>query len=461
VSLLKILLRNLPTFSTLKSDDKVLVTRKSPRLDGLVEASKFLTGGAWGTITGTLSAQTDLQFALDAKTDNSTFQYNLTGLQGDIAACVSKNGRVFLDEEKELIREQIGACGPALSYEGSDPNAAFRVTDTESPELDGEYYVALADDGFSTSPDGFVEGLPAFHFVGNDWVFGIVSEGLPATSWYNLDPGAFPPEMTWEHQEGVSGSLTFHLPPVGTYLGQFCLASSGWWQLNGTTWVQAAVPQTRTSSKSVANSAARLALSLEDAEGFAVVDADTGKTWMLVVEASRTGTSGAWEEGDWLQLGDREISVGDITGLTLQLSTLTNSTTADGTINADFAALANGVTITLGGVVYTKGAALDVPSLTFSTVIELGTLLGDHPTLTTGGYSELSLIIRAKEPGAAGNSIAMATSAPSSVTFIAMHDGTTGTLGQYVGQLAIVNGAYGFGYVCVNVNGLWREIWTD
>ena len=71
--------------------------------------------------------------------------------------------------------------------------------------------------------------------------------------------------------------------------------------------VPAAVPLT--ASKVVANAAARLALSEADAEGFAVVDADTGKSWMLVAGGTPSVS------GDWLQLGDRDITVSDVSGL--------------------------------------------------------------------------------------------------------------------------------------------------
>ena len=70
--------------------------------------------------------------------------------------------------------------------------------------------------------------------------------------------------------------------------------------------VPAAVPLT--ASKAVANAAARLALSEADAEGFAVVDSDTGKTWMLVSGGNPSVS------GDWLQLGDRDIQWGDVGG---------------------------------------------------------------------------------------------------------------------------------------------------
>jgi hypothetical protein len=73
---------------------------------------------------------------------------------------------------------------------------------------------------------------------------------------------------------------------------------------------------TITTSKAVANQAARLALTTVNAEGFAVIDSDTGKTWMLKPEADRVGTSGAWNSADWLQLGDRDITAADITDAT-------------------------------------------------------------------------------------------------------------------------------------------------
>jgi len=41
VDLIRILLRNLPSFSSLKDDDKVLVTRKTPKLDGLLSVQKL------------------------------------------------------------------------------------------------------------------------------------------------------------------------------------------------------------------------------------------------------------------------------------------------------------------------------------------------------------------------------------------------------------------------------------
>ena len=70
--------------------------------------------------------------------------------------------------------------------------------------------------------------------------------------------------------------------------------------------VPATVPIT--ASKVVADAAARLALSEADAEGFAVVDSDTGKSWMLVAGGTPSVS------GDWLQLGDRDVQWGDVGG---------------------------------------------------------------------------------------------------------------------------------------------------
>ena len=67
-----------------------------------------------------------------------------------------------------------------------------------------------------------------------------------------------------------------------------------------------------TASKAVANQAARLALSKVNAAGFAVIDTDSGKTWMLKPDADCVGASGAWNAADWLQLGDRDIQWSDV-----------------------------------------------------------------------------------------------------------------------------------------------------
>ena len=61
-----------------------------------------------------------------------------------------------------------------------------------------------------------------------------------------------------------------------------------------------------TSSKVVANAAARLALSTGNAQGFAVVEADTGDTYMLIA-GGNPATS-----GDWTKIGDRNITASEV-----------------------------------------------------------------------------------------------------------------------------------------------------
>jgi hypothetical protein len=65
-----------------------------------------------------------------------------------------------------------------------------------------------------------------------------------------------------------------------------------------------------TETLSVANAAARLALTSTQAQGKIVIEADTGKSYGLVT-AGNPATS-----GDWLQLGDKDIAAADITDST-------------------------------------------------------------------------------------------------------------------------------------------------
>lgn len=67
-------------------------------------------------------------------------------------------------------------------------------------------------------------------------------------------------------------------------------------------------------TKIVADQAARLALTSEEAESFIVLEADTGKSWGLITDGV-PATS-----GDWLQIGDRDIVMTDVAGLVAALA---------------------------------------------------------------------------------------------------------------------------------------------
>lgn len=144
------------------------------------------------------------------------------------------------------------------------------------------------------------------------------SNGAITVSWLKLpqcqsqdaktiSPLIYPPDYG-STNAGTSFESIYKLPLLDNMLPDTVLAKTsrtdGAVSYNDLVDVPASV--SLTASKSVANAAARLALSVEAAQGFAVVDADTGKTWMLV----DGGTPSV--SGDWLQLGDREITAADI-----------------------------------------------------------------------------------------------------------------------------------------------------
>jgi hypothetical protein len=64
-----------------------------------------------------------------------------------------------------------------------------------------------------------------------------------------------------------------------------------------------------TATLSVANQAARLALTSAQASGKIVVQADNGTSWGLIAGGNPANA------GDWIQVGDRDIVIGDVSGL--------------------------------------------------------------------------------------------------------------------------------------------------
>lgn len=140
-----------------------------------------------------------------------------------------------------------------------------------------------------------------------------------------------------------------------------------------------------------------------------------------------------------------------------------DSTRATGRLDtpmSTFDALSNGETITIGSVVYTKGAAFNESTKTFTDAADLASLLDSHPLVSSAGYTDLQIYIRCRLVGESGNDISITTTAPS-VDITSMSGGSDGTPGDYVGQLAISGGPAGFGHICVDVLGIWRQIWSD
>lgn len=85
------------------------------RLDSLIDAG---VAGAWGTITGTLSAQTDLQSALDLKVPTSR-TINSQALSGDITLTKSNIGLSNVDNTSDASKPVSTATQTALDAKQS------------------------------------------------------------------------------------------------------------------------------------------------------------------------------------------------------------------------------------------------------------------------------------------------------------------------------------------------------
>lgn len=138
----------------------------------------------------------------------------------------------------------------------------------------------------------------------------------------------------------ASSSHTHSLSNItqsGAFSKQVAMWSGGSWVPGVVSYldltdVPTSVPLT--ASKVVANAAARLALSAENAEGFAVVEADTGKSYILV-EGGNPATS-----NDWTQIGDRDIQWADVGGTTAGIaSAIAGSSSKTTPVDADEVAI--------------------------------------------------------------------------------------------------------------------------
>ncbi len=203
-----------------------------------------------------------------------------------------------------------------------------------------------------------------------------------------------------------------------------------------------------TATQTVADQAARLALTSEQAEGKIVVDADTGKSWSLVESGDPS------DAGDWLQIGDRDIAIIDVSGLGTALSDLDE---------ADVATLAAS---------RPKIASLSEPLL----IAELTTGLGTNGTVLDWLYAppespaegdsygikvyptpRVVAVVAASPTGgnvfqtALRNGKLLYGSGGSSPTFIAIHDATTGALMMRFDLIAPSSGggeyAYGVAWI--------------
>lgn len=120
--------------------------------------SKGSTGGAvWGTITGTLSAQTDLQAALDAKASNIT----VTGTRGSPITITAAGGVTPAGVARELMYVQSSGGTVVVA---ANPRIAAGITDGDELELRGrsDTNVVKMNDGQGVSQNGPI-------LLGADW----------------------------------------------------------------------------------------------------------------------------------------------------------------------------------------------------------------------------------------------------------------------------------------------------
>jgi hypothetical protein len=135
-------------------------------------------GGAWGSITGTLSDQTDLQTALDGKFDNPTgdttqyiagdgslVAFPITGQSGTLVREVRNNTGATLT--KGTICYINGAIGnkptvaKAIATDDSTSAQTFGLIQSDLPNNSNGYIVAFGDlDGLDTS--AFDEGVQLY-----------------------------------------------------------------------------------------------------------------------------------------------------------------------------------------------------------------------------------------------------------------------------------------------------------
>jgi hypothetical protein len=183
-------------------------------------------GGTWGSITGTLSDQTDLQEALDAL---GLVLAGRVATYGDLPGTLGTgdDGKAYLVDADQLIYVWNGTAFPA---NGSGLNVGENPTSGDS---NGSYVVSLLNfkPGFPMLRD--LAGGTAWRVRSNSSVpvvstrgieFGATSTGLvsPAQSTYDVPIGAIATLDTWVVSDGTT---------QGNIATNRSLSSSGGWLL--------------------------------------------------------------------------------------------------------------------------------------------------------------------------------------------------------------------------------------
>lgn len=165
--------------------------------------------------------------------------------------------------------------------------------------------------------DGFEE-VAVKYTEGGELVANGFAVRINETNWVSIESSPSPLSMQYGNRAwrinlfATDANRQHDLPDAS---GTFALTTRADGKVSYSDLVDVPTAVPLTASKVVANSAARLALSLEDAVGYAVVEADTGKSFMLV-----EGSLDPSDNADWTQIGDRDIQQSDVPGLVSELA---------------------------------------------------------------------------------------------------------------------------------------------
>ena len=125
------------TISTLENQTRYLIQSNASKGSGT-------GGGAWGSITGTLSAQTDLQSALDAKLATVTTDATLTGA-GTVASPLSVVATSASDVAVTVRAATTAALAGTWTYDNGTAGVGATLTRTTNGALPNQDGVSLVD----------------------------------------------------------------------------------------------------------------------------------------------------------------------------------------------------------------------------------------------------------------------------------------------------------------------------